>query len=324
MGNTIMVTGAAGFIGSVMVGFLNRAGYSDLLLVDDFSTPERLINLKNKHYRALVDREQLFDWLSVNKPQISVVYHLGARTDTTEFDTRIFDKLNFGYSKNIWEYCSLNDIPLVYASSAATYGDGAFGYSDNHEVVNDLIPLNPYGESKNNFDKWALAQTVCPPHWYGLKFFNVFGPNEYHKNRMASVIFHAYKQIKKSGSMTLFRSHKNGFGDGEQKRDFIYVMDIVKICHFLAESKADSGLYNAGTGQARTFLDLAKAVFSACEKIEQITFIDTPADIRDKYQYFTEADMHKLKMAGYAAPFYNLEQAVSEYVNGFIIPENYY
>lgn len=319
-----MVTGAAGFIGSVMVGFLNRAGFSDLLLVDDFSSPKRLVNLNNKHYRALVDREKLFDWLSVNKPTISLVYHLGARTDTTEFDTRIFEKLNLGYSKKIWEYCSFNNIPLVYASSAATYGDGAFGYSDSHEIVDKLIPLNAYGDSKNEFDKWALSQTDTPPFWYGLKFFNVFGPNEYHKNRMASVIFHAFNQIQQNGSMTLFRSHKEGYGNGEQKRDFIFVLDIVRICSFLAECKATSGLYNAGTGVARSFLDLAKAVFSACRKFEQINFIDTPLDIRDKYQYFTQADMSKLINAGYKTPFYTLEQAVNEYVNNFLISEIHY
>lgn len=319
-----MVTGAAGFIGSVMVGYLNEKGYSDILLVDDFSHPSRMVNLKGKKYSSLIDREKLFDWLEENKPELSLVYHLGARTDTTEFDHSIFDKLNFGYSKKIWTYCAMNAVPLVYASSAATYGDGSLGYSDKHDIVDSLKPLNPYGESKNNFDKWALQQTLCPPHWYGVKFFNVFGPNEYHKKRMASVVFHAYHQIMRDGSMQLFRSHKEGFGDGEQKRDFIYVIDIVKICVYLGQSNVPSGLYNAGTGVARSFIDLAKSIFRACGKPENIHFIDTPLDIRDKYQYFTEADMNKLVQSGYNEHFMSLNDAVNDYVTGFLIPEKYY
>ena len=227
------------------------------------------------------------------------VFHIGARTDTTEFDVEIFNRLNLNYTKDIWKICAENEIPMVYASSAATYGDGSLGYDDNHDIVEKLKPLNVYGESKNNFDKWALKQEKTPPSWYGLKFFNVYGPNEYHKGRMASVIMHAVKQIKETGGMKLFRSHRPDYSDGGQLRDFVYVKDVVEVMLFLWEYEVESGLYNLGTGKARTFLDLAKATFKALGVEENISFIDTPEDIRDKYQYFTEANMTKLLNQGY-------------------------
>jgi ADP-L-glycero-D-manno-heptose 6-epimerase len=331
--SSIIVTGAAGFIGSYMVGYLNEQGYNNLIIVDDFSEAEKKINYHTKKFTAKVERAELFDWMSKNNPAIDFIFHLGARTDTTEFDYSIHEELNVEYSKQIWNYCTEKNIPLVYASSAATYGGGEHGYKDDHDILDKLEPLNPYGVSKNEFDKWAIersqeslvgSQKLCPPSWYGLKFFNVYGPNEYHKARMASVIFHAYNQITKSGKVNLFKSHKEGFNDGEQLRDFIYVKDVVAVCYWLMQKQPANGLYNLGTGKARTFNDLVKSIYSALEKETMIEYIDTPADIRDKYQYFTEADMNKLKNAGYNAPFYSLEEGVKEYVNDFLVQVRIY
>jgi ADP-L-glycero-D-manno-heptose 6-epimerase len=320
----IVVTGAAGFIASVLVGALNDEGLTDLILVDKFEREDKMKNLANKEYSELIDRDVFINWFENNNQDVEFIFHIGARTDTTEFDKSIFDKLNLNYTKSIWQICADNDIPMVYASSAATYGGGELGYDDNHEIVESLKPLNPYGESKNDFDKWALKQEKTPPSWYGLKFFNVYGPNEYHKSRMASVIFHSYNQIKKTGGMKLFRSHRPDFKDGEQLRDFVYVKDVVEVMLFFYEYEAESGLYNLGTGKARSFLDLTKATFKAMGVEENISFIDTPEDIRDKYQYFTEANMQKLLDQGYAVPFYDLESGVEDYVQEFLMKGDYY
>ncbi len=320
----IVVTGAAGFIASVLVGALNDEGLTELILVDKFEREDKMKNLSNKEYKELIDRDVFIEWFKKNAEDVEFIFHIGARTDTTEFDKNIFDKLNLNYTKSIWQICADKNIPLVYASSAATYGGGELGYDDNHEIVESLKPLNPYGESKNDFDKWALKQEKAPPYWYGLKFFNVYGPNEYHKGRMASVIFHSYNQIKKTGGMKLFRSHRPDFKDGEQLRDFVYVKDVVEVMLFFYEYEAESGLYNLGTGKARSFLDLTKATFKAMGIKENISFIDTPEDIRDKYQYFTEANMQKLLNQGYAVPFYDLESGVEDYVKEFLMKEDYY
>jgi len=320
----IVITGAAGFIGSCLVGHLNREGYRDLVLVDEFQTPQKAANYKNKSFTEKVERDRFLDWLDTNENRVQFILHIGARTDTTEFDKSIFDKLNVQYSKDIWNRCVQYGIPLVYASSAATYGLGEHGYEDRHDLVDQLCPLNPYGESKNEFDRWALSQKKKPFFWAGLKFFNVYGPNEYHKGRMASVIFHAHRQIADSGKVKLFRSHNPDYKDGEQLRDFIYVKDVVNVCQFLMENRPESGLYNLGTGKARTFLDLTKATFSAMEKDPKIEFIDTPEDIRDKYQYFTEANMSKLRSAGYEKPFTSLEDGVSDYVSQYLSKKAYF
>jgi ADP-L-glycero-D-manno-heptose 6-epimerase len=320
----IVVTGAAGFIASVLIGALNDEGENNLILVDKFNNDKKMKNLENKRYSQLIERDIFIDWFEENADEVDFIFHIGARTDTTEFDKKIFDKLNLNYTKSIWNICAENDIPMVYASSAATYGDGELGYDDNHEIVEKLKPLNPYGDSKNNFDKWALKQDKKPPFWYGLKFFNVYGPNEFHKGRMASVIFHAYNQIKETGGMKLFRSHRPDFKDGEQLRDFVYVKDVVEVMLFFYEYEGESGLYNLGTGKARSFLDLTKATFKAMGVEENISFVDTPEDIRDKYQYFTEANMQKLLNQGYAVPFYDLESGVEEYVQEFLMKEDYY
>jgi ADP-L-glycero-D-manno-heptose 6-epimerase len=320
----IVVTGAAGFIGSCMVSYLNQQGYENLILVDEFDDEEKELNLLQKKYMVRVERENFFEWLQKENPSIDFVFHLGARTDTTEFNYAIHQHLNVDYSQKIWNYCTINNVPLVYASSAATYGEGELGYNDDHEIVERLSPLNAYGVSKNEFDKWVLHQEDHPPFWAGLKFFNVYGPNEYHKARMASVIFHSFNQIKQNGKVKLFRSHKDGFKDGEQLRDFIYVKDVISVCYWLMENKPASAIYNLGTGMARSFNDLVKATFAGVDTAAVIEYIDIPADIRDKYQYFTEARMDKLKAAGYTAPFHSLEEGVGDYVRNYLSQNTFY
>ena len=320
----IIVTGAAGFIGSCLVSKLNQSGRTDLVLVDDFTKTEKAENLKDKKFSEKVERTLLEDWLAKNGNQVEFIFHIGARTDTTEFNKEIFDELNVNYSKMLWNFCSNKNVPLVYASSAATYGLGEFGYEDNHDIIPKLKPLNPYGDSKNDFDIWALQQDNKPPFWAGLKFFNVYGPNEYHKGRMASVIFHTFHQINQNGGMKLFRSHNPNYKDGCQLRDFVYVKDVVNVCMFLMNNKPSAGIYNLGSGKARTFLDLATNTFKSLQKDVNIEFIDTPIDIRDKYQYFTEANMSKLIGQGYDTPFHTLEEGVKDYVENYLIPNKYF
>lgn len=331
----IIVTGAAGFIGSCMVQHLNDHGFENLILVDDFGREDKRKNWETKKYRLIIERYNLFDWLSANRPNIRMVIHLGARTDTTEFDYAIHEMLNVQYSKDVWSYCTKEQIPLIYASSAATYGSGDLGYADDHDLVEKLIPLNPYGVSKNEFDKWAISELAAnrpsPPCWAGLKFFNVYGPNEYHKGRMASVIWHAFNQIKKEGVVKLFKSHKAGFADGEQLRDFVYIKDVLGVIAWMQSEMlagnwtvALNGLYNLGTGKARAFKDLVAATFAGMDTTLSIRYIDMPEDIRDKYQYFTEADMRKLRKAGYQQPFYSLEEGVADYVRNYLLSRQYF
>ena len=320
----IIVTGAAGFIGSCLIQRLNQDNFNYIIAVDDFSNEEKNRNLVGKKIQEKVERENFFDWLDANYQEVEFCFHIGARTDTTEFDVEIFNKLNLNYSKKIWKKCYEYQIPLVYASSAATYGLGENGYDDNESLIPQLKPLNPYGDSKNDFDIWALKQKEQPFFWAGLKFFNVYGPNEFHKGRMASVIWHTFNQIKKTGSMKLFRSHNPEFKDGEQMRDFVYVKDVVEVCMFLMHHRKNSGIYNLGSGKARTFIDLVKNTFKSLENEKVISFVDTPEDIRDKYQYFTEANMSKLKSIGYERPFHTLEEGVSDYVKNYLVEERYY
>lgn len=331
--STIIITGAAGFIGSCMTAYLNQQGFKNLILVDEFDKEEKELNLLHKKYLARIERENFFEWIAREELKAATVFHLGARTDTTEFDYSIHQKLNVEYSQKIWNYCAVNHIPLVYASSAATYGAGEWGYEDQHSLVEKLQPLNPYGISKNEFDKWALDQDGknSPPFWAGLKFFNVYGPNEFHKGRMASVVFHSYNRIQQNGKAKLFRSHKKGINDGEQLRDFIYVKDVVQVCYWLMKqyflqllSSENAGLYNLGTGKARSFNDLVKAVFTALNKPPVIEYCDIPEDIREKYQYFTEANMSKLSSIGYTGAFCSLEAGVADYVQDYLSPGKFY
>lgn len=319
----IIITGAAGFIGSCLIQKLNHEGYNDLILVDDFSNSEKSKNFKDKKFTAKVNREEFPAWVRDNHLHIQFIFHIGARTDTTELDKELFDRLNLGYTKTIWNLCTEFGLPLVYASSAATYGLGEHGYEDEESKIPMLKPLNPYGDSKNDFDKWALKQGRKPYFWAGLKFFNVYGPNEYHKGRMASVIFHTFNQIRQTGAMKLFSSHNPEFKDGGQMRDFVYIKDVINVLYFLMHHRKDSGIYNLGTGKARTFLDLASNTFHAMNAPLSISFIPTPEDIREKYQYFTEASMHKLRSIGYSMDFYSLEEGVNDYVKNYLIPNKY-
>ena len=328
----IVLTGAAGFIGSCLLRKLNDEGLTNLILVDEFSRPDKNRNLDGKQFHSKIHRNDFLPWLQNHADEVSFVFHLGARTDTTEQNTLVFNELNLDYSKSIWQVCSANNIPLVYASSAATYGAGEHGYDDQHDIVPGLHPLNPYGVSKNDFDLWALQQTGelptaqftnspipnSPPFWAGLKFFNVYGPNEYHKGRMASVILQTVKQIRATGGMKLFRSHRPDYPDGGQLRDFIYVKDVADICLFFYKNQNHSGLYNVGTGKARPFWDLAVNTFLAMGLEPNISFMDTPEDIRATYQYFTEAKMEKLRAIGYDKPFFTLEEGIDDYVREYL------
>jgi ADP-L-glycero-D-manno-heptose 6-epimerase len=317
----IVVTGAAGFIGSCMIQKLVEEGYSDILAVDEFFTAAKMPNLAQKQLFGQMNRENFIRWLERNHTDVDFVFHLGARTDTTEMNPEIFNYLNLEYSRAVWMLCAGFDIPLIYASSAATYGLGENGYEDNHALIPSLKPLNPYGQSKQDFDVWALDQISAPSQWSGHKFFNVYGPNEYHKGRMASVIFHTTRQIKANGEMNLFRSHRPDYSDGGQRRDFIYVKDVVNVLFHFFEKKPTNGIYNLGTGKARTFLDLATNTFHALKIAPKINFIDTPIDIRDTYQYFTEATMTKVRNTDYIEPFYSLEEGIEDYVGRYLKEE---
>ena len=319
----IIVTGAAGFIGSCMVSQLNTEGYNHIVAVDDFSRKDKQKNLENKKVLAYVERAVFFSWVQDHYKNIECIIHLGARTDTREQDQDIFDELNLHYSQQVWNVCVEQQIPLIYASSAATYGNGEYGYDENQ--IQKLQPLNPYGWSKQNFDIWALAQKEKPFFWVGLKFFNIYGPNEYHKGRMASVVFHAYKQAQKEGKVHLFRSHNTDYKDGEQKRDFLYVKDLVKVISFFMHKRKGSGIYNLGTGKARTFLSLAQGVVDSLSRNIPIEFVDTPLSIRENYQYFTQANMQKLHQAGYpVAEFYTLEEGIDDYITNYLSKEVYF
>lgn len=320
----IVVTGAAGFIASCLIAKLNAEGFRAIVAVDDFSRPDKEPNLAGKAIHLRIDRMAFPAWLEAHGMEVEFVFHLGARTDTTELSEEIFNTLNLYYSQAVWKLCTRFQIPLVYASSAATYGNGDQGYSDDTTRLSSLQPLNPYARSKHDFDLWVQAQKERPFFWAGLKFFNVYGPNEYHKGRMASVIFHAFRQIKASGSINLFQSHRDEIADGHQKRDFVYVKDVAEVLFWLMKTRKNPDLYNLGSGKARTFLDLANGTFSAMEAEPRISFIPTPAEIRDSYQYFTEARMDKLVKAGYSRPFHSLEEGITDYVRGYLLPGRYW
>ena len=319
----IIITGAAGFIGSCLVQKLNHEGFKDLVLVDDFSYPEKNRNFQDKQFFKQVNRDEFPEWLKANQLHVQFVFHIGARTDTTEQDRQLFNRLNLNYSQQIWNICVEFGLPFVYASSAATYGLGENGYDDDESKIPQLRPLNPYGDSKNEFDKWALVQERKPYFWAGLKFFNVYGPNEYHKGRMASVIFHTFNQIRETGAMKLFESHNPDFEDGGQMRDFVYVKDLLHVLYFLMHHRKNCGIYNLGSGTARTFRDLAENTFKALDLEPKISFIPTPEDIRNTYQYFTEAKMEKLRSIGYNQPFYSLEDGIKDYVQNYLAGHTY-
>lgn len=312
-----LVTGAAGFIGYRVAQSLAQEGHSLVLCdrVDHFSS--RTQEHESLPEAQIVDRQDLAQWLGDYGSSIGSVIHMGACARTTEFDRAFLREVNVEYSQMLWTFCSRARIPFVYASSAATYGDGAQGYSDDEHAMKKLRPLNPYGESKLIFDLWAIDQEKsgnAPPSWSGFKFFNVYGFGERHKGSMASVVLQAFDQIERMGKIKLFRSHRTDYADGEQKRDFVAVEDVVDVLRFAVQKPIRRGIFNLGAGQARSFLDLARAVFKELGLPEKIDFIDTPAEIRDKYQYFTQAQMEKLRKAGYEKPFLSLEEGVSRYI----------
>ena len=315
----IIVTGAAGFIGSIFVQTLNERGYQDIVLVDDFGREDKKQNWEGLTFKEKVHRDALLDWIPGKELLIQAIVHLGARTDTTEQDWALFERLNLNYSKALWEIATTHQIPFIYASSAATYGDGSRGFDDDESQMPALEALNPYGRSKLEFDTWVLGQEKKPFFWAGLKFFNVYGPHEDHKGRMASVVYHAFQQIQQTSKMKLFRSHKPEWENGKQQRDFVFVKDVADVLVWLLEHRTRSGIYNLGTGNSRTFLDLVLAVFKSLNCSPEIHFIDIPEDIRDTYQYFTEANMAKLADAGYDRPFTSLEDGIDDYVKSWLL-----
>lgn len=320
----ILITGAAGFIGSAFVWKLNSRGIKDIIAVDKFHNGEKWKNLQKRDFYDWVDKDELFDWLKHSSKTIKTIVHFGACTNTTEKDSDFLIRNNYEYSKRLWQLCVKRKISFLYASSAATYGAGEKGYNDDEAIIPSLKPLNPYGWSKHIFDKWILKQETSPPNWVGFKFFNVYGPNEYHKGQMSSVIFHAFNQAKKNGTIRLFKSYRKDFGDGEQKRDFVYIKDVVDIVEFFMNKKTVSGIYNNGTGKARTFNSLAQAVFQSMGKGVKIQYFDMPEHVKNQYQYFTEARIDKIRQAGYNKKMDDLEAGVKDYIQSYLDTDDPY
>lgn len=327
----IIITGGAGMIGSIMAWHLNnKLGRQDLVIVDRITHENQWQNLVHRHYAEYLDKDQLFEFLEDNDG-ITAVIHMGAISATTERD---FNKLvadNMHYSQDLWSWCTEYEVPFFYASSAATYGGGEQGYDD--ASIENLRPLNGYGYSKHFFDQWVLQQVAqkqaTPPAWAGFKFFNVYGPNEYHKERMASVAYHTFNQFSETGTMRLFKGTKPGVEDGMQLRDFVYVKDVADVMGFFLEAALKNkpvanAIYNIGTGQARSFKDLATSVMTSMHREPNITYIDMPQDLQGKYQYFTQAEMKKLRDAGYKKPFTTLEEGVKDYVQNYLLQDDPY
>lgn len=330
----IIVTGAAGMIGSAVVWKLNEMGINDILVVDKLETEDKWLNLRKRDYADWMDKDNLFEWLrdENNAKKITHIVHMGACSATTEQDGDFLMDNNYGYTKKLWEFCSLYKIPFIYASSAATYGAGELGYNDDvtPQELKKLMPLNKYGYSKKLFDDWAFKQADMPSKWCGLKFFNVYGPQEYHKGRMASMVFHTFNQYKENGFVKLFKSYKEGFKDGEQLRDFVYLKDVVDVIYYMLFNEIESGIYNIGTGNARSFMDLAMQTMKSAsgnpelKREDMVELIPMPEDLRGRYQYFTEASMAKLKKAGYTKKFMSLEEGVADYVTNYLSKEDKY
>lgn len=321
----IVITGGAGMIGSMIAWQLNQDGRDDLVIVDRQRHAEQWQNLCHRTYADYLDKDELLPWLDKHAGKVDAIIHMGAISATTERDWNRLLEDNIRYSQHLWHWCTRHDVPLLYASSAATYGAGEAGYSD--ESIEGLRPLNAYGYSKHFFDQWALRQAdaeKAPPLWGGFKFFNVYGPNEYHKERMASVALHSYNQFRASGSVKLFRSDRPDVADGMQLRDFVYVKDAAAVVTWFLTSSSSDGIFNVGTGQARAFKDLASAVMESAGQAPDITWIDMPDDLKGKYQYYTQADMSKLRAAGYDRPFHTLEQGVRDYVQNYLMQPDPY
>lgn len=320
----IVVTGGAGFIGSAMVWKLNAIGRKDILIVDELGTSEKWKNLVPLYYSDYLDKNDFLELIMQDDfdDDIQAIIHMGANSSTTEKDAAHLMENNYRYTKHLAEYCLDNDIRFVYASSAATYGDGSKGFKDKDEDCLKLRPLNMYGYSKNLFDQWAY-NTGAIKEIAGIKFFNVYGPNEYHKGDMRSVVVKAYEQILETGKVNLFKSDRENYADGEQMRDFVYVKDAVEAIFFLLKNKDVNGLYNVGSGKARTWNALVTAIYSALEKVPNIEYIDMPEHLKSKYQYFTEANLTKLKNAGYSNEMHTLEDGVLDYVRNYLVAERH-
>lgn len=328
----IVITGGAGMIGSMIGWHLNHAlKRRDLVLVDRLHHPEQWQNLCHRRYANYLDKDELLPWLqSLSEAEVSkidAVIHMGAISATTERDFNKLVQDNIRYSQSLWQWCTVRQVPFLYASSAATYGNGVQGYEDDQSQMDSLRPLNGYGYSKLFFDQWALQQVAeghQPPQWCGFKFFNVYGPNEYHKERMASVVFHSFNQFRETGTVRLFKSHLPDYADGMQLRDFVYVKDAAAVvCHFL-QHRQYSGIFNVGCGEARAFKDLATAVMRSQGYDPSITFIDMPSDLHGKYQYYTQANIAKLRDCGYLQTFYSLEAGVADYVQEYLLQDDPY
>lgn len=320
----IVVTGAAGFIGSNLLAALDERGESELVVCDVFGNEDKWRNIAGVEIAEFVTPDKLLAFLEANGNRVRMVYHLGAISSTTETDVDLIVSSNFNFSLDLWRWCTAWQVRLVYASSAATYGDGSLGFDDDNTLaaLAKLKPLNAYGWSKHVFDRRAARSAALgglkPPQWAGLKFFNVYGPNEYHKGSMKSVIAKSYPFAAKGEPVVLFKSHHPGYGDGGQLRDFVSVHDCVSVMLWLLDHPRVSGLFNVGTGKARSFADLVKAVFAAVDRPANIQYVDTPIEIRDKYQYFTEARMDRLRSVGYSKPFLSLEEGVADYVRNYL------
>lgn len=312
-----IVTGGAGFIGSCVVHALNDAGIDDIIVVDNVAKTDKWMNLRNKRYTEYIHKSLFLERLSEIK-NVCAIIHMGACSSTTERDFDYLWNNNFEFTKALWNYCAEKGVPFIYASSAATYGDGSRGFDDRGDI-DELLPLNGYGYSKQLFDQWVKHQAkVFPPQYAGLKFFNVYGPNEYFKGSMGSMVYHGYKQIREGGSIRLFKSCNPNYADGEQLRDFVYVKDVCSVILWLLEHKDVSGLFNVGTGRAQSFRELAEATFHALNLEPRIEYIEMPEHLREKYQYYTKAEMDKLRKAGYTQPFMSVEQGVTDYVQNYL------
>ncbi len=321
----VIVTGGAGFIGSCIVRALNDKGIEDIIIVDNIRETDKWMNMRNKKYLEYIHRDDFLPRLSEFAGKVTHVIHMGACSATTERNFDFLYKNNFEYTKTLWRFCARTGASFIYASSAATYGDGSEGFSDEEDIKR-LRPLNGYGYSKQLFDLWVekeLAAGESVPHQHvGFKFFNVYGPNEYFKGTMASVIFHTFNDVNRTGKKGLFKSYKEGYEDGGQLRDFVYVKDLCKVIMFMIDNPEVSGLFNLGTGKARSFRDLALATFAAMGKEPNIEYIEMPETLRGKYQYYTQATMDKLRRAGYTEPFYSLEDGAKDYVQNYLM-KNY-
>lgn len=323
----ILVTGAAGFIGSAFVWKLNELGREDIIVTDKLRSEDKWLNLAKRKYYDWVDKDELFEYLGENGDEITAIVHMGACSATTEKDGDFLMHNNYEYTKNLWNFAAKKNIDFIYASSAATYGDGDQGYFDELDLSGheELRPLNKYGYSKKMFDVWALKQKKTPKKWIGLKYFNVYGPQEYHKGRMASMVFHAFNQYNAEKEIKLFKSHKDGYKDGFQLRDFIYIKDVVSVMNYLLNENVTSGIYNVGTGKADAFYNLAKATLESMGgDTNAVKFVDMPEDLRGRYQYFTEAPMDKLTKEGYKEKFHTLGEGVKDYVQNYLMKEDKY